>query len=413
MASLTKKELQKKYDEYKAQGLALDMTRGKPGAEQLDLSLPMLDLVTSKDYKTLAGADTRNYGGLDGIPEMKEIFKDFLEVSSTDEVIVGGNSSLTLMHDTIARAMSHGFPESKKPWGQQSKVKFLCPSPGYDRHFSVCEHFGIEMITVPMTDKGPDMDVVEKLVAEDKSIKGIWVVPKYSNPTGITCSKKTVKRLAKMTTAAKDFRIMWDNAYTVHHLSKEQDELENILEACKKEGNDERVLIYGSFSKISFAGAGVAGMGASASNINWMKAHLSMSTIGPDKINQVRHARFFKDFKGVQKHMKKHAAIIAPKFDAVIEILEKELGGKKIATWTVPKGGYFISLDVPKGTAKQVVKLASDAGVKLTAAGATFPYMKDPKDENIRIAPTLPSMGEIKLAMRVLAVCVQLAAAKK
>ncbi|AZQ62850.1 aminotransferase class I/II-fold pyridoxal phosphate-dependent enzyme [Flammeovirga pectinis] len=413
MASLTKKELQKKYEEYKAQGLALDMTRGKPGAEQLDLSLPMLDLVTSKDYKTLAGADTRNYGGLDGIPEMKEIFKDFLEVSSTDEVIVGGNSSLTLMHDTLARAMSHGFPESKKPWGQQAKVKFLCPSPGYDRHFSVCEHFGIEMVTVPMTDKGPDMDVVEKLVAEDKTIKGIWVVPKYSNPTGITCSKKTVKRLAKMTTAAKDFRIMWDNAYTVHHLSKEQDELENILEACKKEGNDERVLIYGSFSKISFAGSGVAGMGASASNINWMKAHLSMSTIGPDKINQVRHARFFKDFKGVQKHMKKHAAIIAPKFDAVIEILEKELGGKKIATWTVPKGGYFISLDVPKGTAKQVVKLASDAGVKLTAAGATFPYKNDPKDENIRIAPTLPSMGEIKLAMRVLAVCVQLAAAKK
>ncbi|WP_044205186.1 aminotransferase class I/II-fold pyridoxal phosphate-dependent enzyme [Flammeovirga sp. OC4] len=413
MASLTKKELQKKYQDYKAQGLALDMTRGKPGTEQLDLSLPMMDLVTSKDYKTLAGADTRNYGGLDGIPEMKAIFKDFLEVSSTDEVIAAGNSSLTLMHDTIARAMSHGFPESKKAWGKLDKVKFLCPSPGYDRHYSVCEHFGIEMITVPMTEKGPDMDVVEKLVAEDKSIKGIWVVPKYSNPTGYTCSKKTVKRLAKMKTAAKDFRIMWDNAYTVHHLSSDQDQLENILEACKAEGTENRVLIYGSFSKISFAGAGVAGMGASVENINWMKGHLSMATIGPDKINQLRHTRFFKDFKGVQKHMKKHAKIIAPKFDAVIEILEKELGGKGIATWTVPKGGYFISLDVPKGCAKEVVKLAAEAGVKLTAAGATFPYKNDPKDENIRIAPTLPSMGEIKLAMRVLTVCVQLAAASK
>ncbi|MBB3700129.1 aminotransferase class I/II-fold pyridoxal phosphate-dependent enzyme [Flammeovirga yaeyamensis] len=412
MASLTKKELQKKYEEYKAQGLALDMTRGKPGVEQLDLSLPMLDLVTSKDYKTVAGADTRNYGGLDGIPEMKEIFKDFLEVSSTDEVIVGGNSSLTLMHDTISHAVTHGFPESKKPWGEQ-KVKFLCPSPGYDRHFSICEHFGIEMVTVPMTSKGPDMDVVEKLVAEDKSIKGIWVVPKYSNPTGITCSKKTVKRLATMKTAAKDFRIMYDNAYTVHHLSKEQDELANILELAKEAGTENRVLIFGSFSKISFAGAGVAAMGAAKVNIDWMKGHLSMSTIGPDKLNQIRHTRFFKDMKGVEKHMKKHAKIIAPKFEAVIEILEKELGDKGIATWTNPNGGYFISLDVPKGCAKEVVRLAAEAGVKLTAAGATFPYKNDPKDENIRIAPTLPSMGEIKLATRVLAVCVQLAAAKK
>ncbi|ANQ47673.1 aminotransferase class I/II-fold pyridoxal phosphate-dependent enzyme [Flammeovirga sp. MY04] len=412
MASLTKKELQKKYEEYKAQGLALDMTRGKPGVEQLDLSLPMLDLVTSKDYKTVAGADTRNYGGLDGIPEMKEIFKDFLEVSSTDEVIVGGNSSLTLMHDTISHAVTHGFPESKKPWGEQ-KVKFLCPSPGYDRHFSICEHFGIEMVTVPMTSKGPDMDVVEKLVAEDKSIKGIWVVPKYSNPTGITCSKKTVKRLATMKTAAKDFRIMYDNAYTVHHLSKEQDELANILELAKEAGTENRVLIFGSFSKISFAGAGVAAMGAAKINIDWMKGHLSMSTIGPDKLNQIRHTRFFKDMKGVEKHMKKHAKIIAPKFEAVIEILEKELGDKGIATWTNPNGGYFISLDVPKGCAKEVVRLAAEAGVKLTAAGATFPYKNDPKDENIRIAPTLPSMGEIKLATRVLAVCVQLAAAKK
>ncbi|OHX68274.1 aminotransferase class I/II-fold pyridoxal phosphate-dependent enzyme [Flammeovirga pacifica] len=412
MASLTKKELQKKYQEYKEQGLALDMTRGKPGVEQLDLSLPMLDLVTSKDYKTVAGADTRNYGGLDGIPEMKEIFKDFLEVSSTDEVIVGGNSSLTLMHDTISHAVTHGFPESKKPWGEQ-KVKFLCPSPGYDRHYSICEHFGIEMITVPMTSKGPDMDVVEKLVAEDKAIKGIWVVPKYSNPTGITCSKKTVKRLATMKTAAKDFRIMYDNAYTVHHLSKEQDELENILDLAKEAGTENRVLIFGSFSKISFAGAGVAAMGAAKVNIDWMKGHLSMSTIGPDKLNQIRHTRFFKDMKGVEKHMKKHAKIIAPKFEAVDEILEKELGGKGIASWTKPNGGYFISLDVPKGCAKEVVKLAAEAGVKLTAAGATFPYKNDPKDENIRIAPTLPSMGEIKLATRVLAVCVQLAAAKK
>ena len=404
--------LKARYEEAKAKNLALDMTRGKPGSDQLDLSLPMLDLVTSSDFKTLSNDDPRNYGGLDGIPEAKTLFKDVIETDRVEEVIVGGNSSLTLMHDTIARCMSHGTVDSKVPWGKLEKAKFLCPSPGYDRHFSVCQHFGIEMIPVDMTDEGPNMDQVEDLVANDDSIKGIWIVPKYSNPTGISVSDKVVERLAAMKTAANDFRIFWDNAYTVHHLSDDHDEIKNILKACKTAGNENRVFVYVSTSKITFAGAGVAAMGGSVANMDWMRKHLSMSTIGPDKINQVRHCRFFGDINGLKDHMKKHAQLIKSKFDIVISILEEQLGGKGIASWTNPKGGYFISLDTKDGKAKRVVALAAEAGVKLTAAGATFPYNNDPRDRNIRLAPTLPSVGEIKQAMEIVCLCVELAEAE-
>ncbi len=401
--------LKEQFEEAKAKNLALDMTRGKPGSEQLDLTLPMLDLVSSSDYKTAAGVDTRNYGGLDGIPEAKELFKEFLEVSSTSEVVVGGNSSLTLMHDAIARCMSHGNSSSSTPWGKLEKVKFLCPSPGYDRHFSICEHFGIEMITVENQNNDLDIAKIEELVAADDSIKGIWVVPKYGNPTGTSVADNVVERLAKMNTAASDFRVFWDNAYTVHHLSDDIDVIKNIFTECKASGNDDRVFIFGSTSKITFAGCGMAAIGGSEANIAWVKKHLSMSTIGPDKINQVRHTRFFGDFIGLQDHMKKHAALIKPKFEVVTSILEERLGGEGLASWTNPKGGYFISLDTNEGCAKKVVALAAEAGVKLTAAGATFPYKNDPKDTNIRLAPTLPSIEEIKQAMNIVCLCIKLA----
>ena len=405
--------LQGLYEEAKAKNLALDMTRGKPGSEQLDLTLPMLDLVTSSDYKTVGGADSRNYGGLDGIPEAKQLFKEFLEVDSTDEVVVGGNSSLTLMHDTVARCISHGNSSSSKPWGKLDKVKFLCPSPGYDRHFSICEHFGIEMITVENKNNDLDISKIEELVANDESIKGIWVVPKYGNPTGTSVADEVVERLAKMETAANDFRIFWDNAYTVHHLSDNVDVIKNIFSECKAAGNEDRVFILGSTSKITFAGAGIAAIGGSVANMNWIRKHLAISTIGPDKINQVRHTRFFGDFSGLKEHMKKHGALIKPKFEVVTSILQDKLGGRGLATWTNPKGGYFISLDTNEGCAKKVVSLAAEAGVKLTAAGATFPYKNDPKDTNIRLAPTLPSIEEIKQAMEIVCLCVELADAEK
>lgn len=407
--------LQKQYQEAKAKNLALDMTRGKPSPEQLDLALPMLDLVTSSDYKTLSGDDTRNYGGLDGIPEAKALFKDFLEVSNTNEVIIAGNGSLTLMFDTMSQAVSHGVVGSEKPWGQLEKVKFLCPSPGYDRHFSICENLGIEMIPVGMDENGPLMDEVEQLVAADSSIKGIWVVPKYSNPTGISCSDEVVTRLASMKTAASDFRIFWDNAYTVHHLynASNRDQVKDILGACKEAGNANRVFIFGSMSKITFAGAAVAAMGGSEENMTWKKKALAFSTIGPDKVNQVRHTRFFPNMDAVMNHMDKHADILRAKFEVVLEVLNAKLTGKELATWTTPKGGYFISLDTNEGCAKRVVQLAAEAGVKLTAAGATFPYGKDPKDSNIRLAPSLPSVSEIRTAMEIVALCIELADAEK
>ena len=404
--------LKEQYLTAKAKNLALDMTRGKPGSDQLDLSLPMLDLVTSNDYKSAKGEDPRNYGGLDGLPETKELFKEFLEVDDVKEVIVGGASSLTLMHDTIARFMSHGASNSDKAWGKEDKVKFLCPAPGYDRHFAISEHFGMELITVEMDENGLNMDEVEKLVANDEAIKGMWMVPKYGNPTGTSVSDEVVNRLASMKTAAKDFRIIWDNAYAVHHLSDDVDKIKNLFHAAKKQGTEDRVLIYGSTSKITFAGAGVAAMAGSVKNMDWMRSHLTISTIGPDKINQVRHNRFFGNYAGLQNHMKKHAALIKPKFDIVISILEEKLAGRGLASWTNPKGGYFISLDTNEGCAKRVVQLANEAGVKLTAAGATFPYGKDPKDRNIRLAPTLPSVSEIKQAMESVCLCVELADAE-
>ena len=405
--------LQDKYDAYKQQKLSLDMSRGKPSPEQLDLSMGMLDIVNSADIvKSEDGTDLRNYGGLDGISEPKEFFAAMLEVSPK-EIIVGGNSSLAVMYDTVARAMFHGVYGSETPWGKLPTVKFLAPSPGYDRHFAICEHFGIEMITINMLDDGPDMDAVEKLVSEDESIKGIWCVPKYSNPDGITYSDEVVDRLAKMNTKAKDFRIFWDNAYAVHHLTDKPDELKNMLAACKEAGHPDRVFIFSSTSKISFAGAGVAVMAASEANLQFIRKSLSVQTIGADKINQLRHVRFFKDMDTLKAHMEKHAAILKPKFDIVLEVLEAELGDKQIASWKKPNGGYFISLNTLDGCAKEVVKMAKEAGVTLTGAGATFPYGVDPRDRNIRIAPSYPSLAELKKAIEVLSVCVQLVSVKK
>jgi len=403
----TATSIKARYEEFKAQGLQIDMTRGKPSKEQLDLSLPMLDLVGSDDYTAADGTDCRNYGGLDGLPEAKKLFAEFLEVS-TSEIIIGGNSSLALMHDTVLRALLHGV-QDQTPWLLQNP-KFICPSPGYDRHFKVCEHHKIDMITVDNHPDGPDMDEVERLVAEDDRIKGIWIVPKYGNPTGSVCSDEVIRRLASMKTAAPDFRIFWDNAYVVHHIDDSSQELTDILTVCKESGNPDRVFIFGSTSKITFAGAGIAMMAGSEANMDWVREHLGKQTIGPDKLNQLRHLRFFPTIQHVYDHMENHSEILRPKFNAVLEILNKELGGKGIAEWTNPKGGYFISLDTNPGMAKKVVALAAEAGVKLTGAGAAFPYRNDPQDRNIRIAPSLPPIDDLKKATELLAVCIQMAA---
>ena len=405
-------ELQQRYNEFKAKNLKLDMTRGKPCSEQLDLALDLMDCLTLKDYKAADNTDCRNYGGLDGLTEAKELFAQFLEVGPT-EIIIGGNSSLALMYDQMVRALIHGVPGSDTPWGKLPKVKFLCPCPGYDRHFAICEDLGIEMITVTLQDDGPDMATVERMVAEDDSIKGIWCVPKYSNPTGITYSDNVVDRLAKMKTKANDFRIFWDNAYAVHHLDGKVKPLKNILTACKAAGNPDRVFIFGSTSKISFAGAGIGVIAGSTTNINWVKKHLGIQTIGPDKLNQLRHIHFFKNIDGIMTQMEKHAAILKPKFDMVLMMLDAELGGKNIASYTKPKGGYFISLDTMAGCAQKVVAMAAEAGVVLTKAGATYPYGKDPEDKNIRIAPTLPPISELKQAMELVAICIQLVSIDK
>nr|WP_246277380.1 aminotransferase class I/II-fold pyridoxal phosphate-dependent enzyme [Neobacillus endophyticus] len=405
--------LQEKYNGYKSQNLNLDMSRGKPCQEQLDLSNGLLDsLKSNEDYRGMDGTDYRNYGGLDGIPEAKELFSQVLEVS-TKEIIIGGNSSLNMMYDTIARAMLHGVYRSESPWGKLPVVKFLCPSPGYDRHFAICELFNIEMITIDMLSSGPDMDMIEKLVSEDDSIKGIWCVPKYSNPDGITYSDQTVERLAQMKTKATDFRIFWDNAYTVHHLTEHEDQLKDIFTACKSAGNPHRVFMFSSTSKITFPGSGVAMMAASEENLDFIRRQLSIQTIGPDKINQLRHVRFLKDMNHLKKHMEKHAEIIKPKFEIVLNKLESELGSKNIASWNKPNGGYFISLNTLNGCARDIVNMAAEVGVKLTQAGATYPYGKDPRDRNIRIAPTFPSMAELEKAIEVLCLCVQLVSIKK
>ncbi len=367
----------------------------------------MLTCVDGQSYQTQDGIDCRNYGGLDGIPEAKRLFAQYLEVEP-DEIVVGGNASLNIMYDTVIRAMVLGVVDSDVPWGKLPAVKFVCPVPGYDRHFSICESLGIEMIPVPMQADGPDMDAVEEIVAQDESVKGIWCVPKYSNPTGVTFSDEVVERLANMETRAKDFRVFWDNAYAVHHLTDTPDRLSNMLDACKRAGNPERVFMFGSTSKISFGGGGLAMMAGSTRNIEFVKKLMAVQTIGPDKLNQLRHVRFFGDVAGIEAHMKKHAAILRPKFDAVLDVFVRELGAG-IAEWSRPNGGYFINLDTLDGCAKAVVRMAADAGVKLTTAGATFPYGKDPRDRNIRIAPSMPSVGEIRQAMELVSVCIKLA----
>ena len=400
------------YHVIKTRGLNLDITRGKPCSEQLDLALGLLDAVNGQNYLAQAGTDTRNYGGLDGIPEAKKLFAEYLEVQP-QELIVAGNSSLNLMHDTVMRAMVIGPDEDSPPWGKLSKIKFLCPSPGYDRHFFICDYLGIEMITVEMQDNGPDMDTVEKLVAEDDSIKGIWCVPKYSNPTGTVYTDEIVDQLASMETKADDFRIFWDNAYTVHHLVEKPLRLKNILTACKKAGNPERVLIFGSTSKVAFAGSGLAMMAGSEKNMARTKHQISFQTIGPDKLNQLRHVKFFQTMAGIEAHMKRHAAIIKPKFDAVQDGLEKALAGKEIASWSRPDGGYFVSIDTMAGCAAAIVQMAQDAGVKLTPAGSTYPYMQDPQDRNIRIAPTFPPLEDVRSAIELVGICIQLVSIDK
>jgi len=402
-------DLQRRYDELRGLGLSLDMTRGKPCSAQLDLSAELLTTVTG-DVRATDGTDCRNYGGVDGLPEAKAFFAGMVGVAP-NEVVVGGNSSLSLMYDTVVRCLLHTPPGGDKPWRQLPKIRWACPVPGYDRHFGVCENLGIEMTTVPMTDDGPDMDALEPLVAADASVRGLWVVPRFSNPTGAVVSPDVVRRLARMRTAAPDFRIVWDDAYAVHVLGAEPVEIPSILAACKEAGNPDRVFLFGSTSKITFAGAGVAFMAGSEANMAWTRKHLSIQTIGPDKLNQLRHVRFLGDLAGIRAHMQRHAAILRPKFERVLSVLEEELGGSGLATWTRPRGGYFMTLWVPAGTAARVVKLAKDAGVALTPAGATYPYGKDPDDRVLRLAPSFPTVEEIEQAMRVVAACVRLAAA--
>ncbi len=401
-------ELTKAYEDAKGKGLKLDMSRGKPSVSQLNTGMELLDIIQSaSDLKTEEGLDCRNYGAMDGIPEAKRLMAEIMEVSPKN-VIVCGNSSLNLMYDTVSRSVTHGVCGSI-PWCKLDKVKFLCPVPGYDRHFAVTEHFGIEMINIPMTPQGPDMDLVEKYVNEDAAVKGIWCVPKYSNPQGISYSDETVKRFAALRPAAEDFRIYWDNAYAIHHLyEEEQDTILDILGECEKAGNLDLVYEFASTSKVSFAGSGIAAVASSEKNLADIRKSMTIQTIGFDKINQLRHARFYKDIDGLKAQMKKHADIMRPKFEAVLEVLERELGGLEIGSWIRPKGGYFISFDAMEGCAKEIVAKCREAGVVLTGAGATFPYGKDPKDSNIRIAPSFPTPEEMAEAADLFVLCVKL-----
>jgi len=404
------KAVKAKYEELLSLGLSLDMSRGKPNFDNMDLCDSALTAVTRESgFKDMSGVDCRNYGGMDGIPELKKLFGDIFGVA-TEQVIIGGNASLNMMFDTIAQGMTHGFGE--KPWAKEEGIKFLCPAPGYDRHFGVTEYFGFELIPVKMTENGPDMDEVESLIADPK-VKGMWCVPKYSNPEGITYSDETVRRIAALKPAAKDFRVFWDNAYAVHDLYDEGDTLLNVYDECLKAGNPDLVFMFTSTSKITFPGAGVAAMAASPNNIKMLKSRIKYQTIGPDKINQLRHARFLPDFEAVKNQMKKHAEILRPKFEAVLCELDAQLSDQSFAKWTNPKGGYFISLYVLEGTAKRVAELCKNAGMVLTPAGATYPYGKDPDDSNIRIAPSFPSVEEIKKAAEVLCVAVRYAALEK
>ena len=409
--SAVKSELAGFLNKCKEKGKKLNMTRGVPSNEQLSLCNEMITDLSSDDYIASNGADCRNYGGVDGIPEMKKIFADLLEITP-DEVIVGGNSSLALMFDNIASNMSHGVRDGTA-WQSQGHVKFLCPVPGYDRHFTICKYFHIEMIPVQMGPDGPDMDVIEAAVSSDPMIKGIWCVPKYSNPTGIVYSDETVRRFAKLRPAAEDFRIYWDNAYAFHYLGSAHAEIPNIIRLCEEAGKPNMPLVFASFSKVSFAGASVACMASSKSNCDYIRNRLSAQTIGPDKLNQLRHVRFFKDAKGVMAHMEKHAAILRHKFALVSDTLRRELGGLGIAEWTEPSGGYFVSFDSLDGCAKRIVTLCAEAGVALTPAGATYPNGNDPGDRNIRIAPTCPPLDELAQALEIFCAAVKLASVEK
>lgn len=406
-------ELQAEYDAEQEKSLNLDISRGKPGKEQLDLSMPMMDVLNAESVLASEnGTDVRNYGVLDGIPEAKELMAGMVGAKPS-QMIVLGNSSLNIMYDCVARAEIFGIM-GNTPWSKLDKVKFLCPVPGYDRHFGVTEQFGIEMINVPMTEDGPDMDVVEDYVNNDPAVKGIWCVPMFSNPGGVVYSDETVKRFANLKPAAKDFRIFWDNAYGIHHLyDHDQDHLIEILAECKRAGNPDLVYKFASTSKISFPGSGIAAIATSHNNLEDIKAQLKHQTIGHDKVNQLRHVRFFKDIHGMIEHMRKHADIIRPKFEAVEEILERELGGLGIGEWTKPKGGYFIAFDSLDGCAKDIVAKCKKAGVVMTSAGATYPYGKDPHDSNIRIAPTYPPLGDLIVATELFALCVKLSSVEK
>ncbi len=406
-----KRQAAEQYRDFKARGLCLNMARGKPCVEQLDLALGVLEALHARsEFANSNGDDCRNYGVWNGLPEMREIFGQLLGVPA-DNIILGNNSSLQMMFDTISQGYTHGCG-GYTPWCKQGDVKFLCPVPGYDRHFAVTEYFGIKMIPVPMLKTGPDMDIIERLV-QDPSVKGCWCVPKYSNPTGITYSDETVRRFARLRPAAKDFRIMWDNAYCVHDLTDQPDELLNIYEECVKEGTEDQVIIFASTSKISFPGAGVAALASSAKTIASLKTRTTVQTIGSDKLNQLRHVLFLHDAEGVRSLMKGHRKILAPKFNIVLDALENELAELDVARWSHPKGGYFVNLDVMSGCAKRVVELCREAGVELTDAGATFPYGMDPNDSNIRIAPSFPPEGELRQAMELLCIAIKLAASEK
>jgi aspartate/methionine/tyrosine aminotransferase len=404
--------LQEQYSKLQSLDLALDLTRGKPGAEQVALS-SALDGILDGDYLAADGTDTRNYGGLDGLPEAKALFGAILGLPP-EETLIGGNSSLTLMYHTVDFALSEGLRGSESAWGNSDTVKFLCPVPGYDRHFAICEHLGIEMITVPMLDSGPDMDVVEALVQQDDSIKGMWCVPRFSNPTGCVYSDETVERVARLgQIAAEHFIVMWDNAYAVHSLYDDARPLTSIRDHCLQLGTLDNVFQFGSTSKVTFAGAGVAFLGSSVDNLAALKAHLALQTIGPDKVNQLRHVRFLRDLDTLAAHMAKHAALIRPRFESVLRTLEQELNGTGMGSWLSPRGGYFISFNTTPGLAREVVRLADDIGVKLTPAGATFPYGKDPRDSNIRLSPTFPSEQDVQATADAFVVCVKLASIRQ
>ena len=407
-----RKRVLRDYEALRARGLRIDMTRGKPSPEQLDLSNGLLVLPGNADHFTEAGEDARNYGGLQGLPEGRALFAPMMG-APVEQVVIGDNSSLAMMHDCLLWAMVKGVGSDMAPWSQQDgQPAFICPVPGYDRHFAICEEYGVRMLPVPLTGQGPDMDAVEELAA-DPDVKGMWCMPKYSNPSGDIYSTETLERLAAMRTGAADFRIFWDNAYAVHHLTAHRHEIANILDLCAQAGNPDRAFVFASTSKITLAGAGLALFASSPANVKWYLARAGKRTIGPDKLNQLRHVRFLRDMDGLQRHMDGHRALIAPKFDSVIAALEDRLGGTGVARWTRPEGGYFISVDAMHGTARDVVELAREAGVVMTPAGATSPYGRDPLDSTLRLAPTFPSVGEVRQASEVIALCILLAAVDK